>query len=212
MLDEDLPATWPAMSLADAEAALTQPGAPFEMDTVVIRGVPTRVWRNALSNLAELARAGRAQGERTFVVYEGERVTFAAWFRAVAALAQRLEVLGVGKGDRVALAMRNLPEWPVAFFAATSIGAICVPLNAWWTGQELAYGLRDSGAKVLICDGERLERVAPHRTGLPDLRHILVSRLAGPLPESTARLEDVLGTTDSWASLPDDDMPQVALD
>ena len=52
MIDEQLPATWPAMSLAEAEAALTAPGAPFEMETVVIRGVPTRVWKNALPNLA----------------------------------------------------------------------------------------------------------------------------------------------------------------
>ena len=212
MLDEDLPATWPAMSLAEAEAALTAPGAPFEMETVMIRGVPTRVWKNALPNLADLARAGRAHGERTFVVYEGERVSFAAWFRAVAALARHLQALGVGKGDRVALAMRNLPEWPVAFFAATSIGAICVPLNAWWTGQELAYGLRDSGAKVLVCDGERLERIAPHRAGLPDLEHVIVGRLDGPLPEETARLEDVLGPSDWWADLPDNDLPEVALE
>ena len=212
MLDEDLPATWPAMSLAEAEAALTAPGAPFEMETVTIRGVPTRVWKSALPNLAELAHAGRAHGERTFVVYEGERVSFAAWFRAVAALARHLQALGVGKGDRVALAMRNLPEWPVAFFAATGIGAICVPLNAWWTGQELAYGLRDSGAKVLVCDGERLERIAPHREKLPDLQQVLVSRLDGPPPEGTALLEDVLGTTGAWADLPDDDLPDVPLD
>ena len=61
-------------------------------------------------------------------------------------------------GDRVALAMRNLPEWPVAFFAIVSLGAIAVPLNAWWTGPELAYGLADSGATVLITDYRRHER------------------------------------------------------
>jgi acyl-CoA synthetase (AMP-forming)/AMP-acid ligase II len=212
MLDEDLPAAWPAMSLAEAEAALTAPGAPFEMETVVIRGIPTRVWKNALPNLAELARAGRAHGERTFGVYEGERVSFAAWFRAVVALARQLQALGVGKGDRVALAMRNLPEWPIAFFAVTNIGAICVPLNAWWTGQELAYGLRDSGAKVLLCDGERLERIAPHCAGLPYLAHMLVSRLEGPVPAGTVRLEDVLGPGNTWVDLPDDDLPAVPLE
>ena len=94
-------------------------------------------------------------------VYEDARVTYAANYRAIATLANRLVALGVGKGDRVALAMRNLPEWPVAFFAATAIGAIMVPLNAWWTGPELEYGLKDSGAKVLIVDDERHQRLAP---------------------------------------------------
>ena len=210
-IDEQVSADWPKMSLAETQAALTGPGAPFEMETVTIRGVPTRVWKNALPNLAELARAGRAHGERTFVVYEDERVSFAAWFRAVAALARHLQALGVGKGDRVALAMRNLPEWPVGFFAATGIGAICVPLNAWWTGTELAYGLRDSGAKVLLCDPERLERIAPHRAELPDLAHVMVSRCES-VPGGATRLEDAIGASDAWAGLPDHELPEVALD
>ena len=46
------------------------------------------------------------------------------------------------------MVMRNLPEWPVAFFAGMLIGAIVTPLNAWWTGPELEYGLADSGSKV----------------------------------------------------------------
>ena len=65
-------------------------------------------------------------------------------------------------GDRVAIATRNLPEWVVAFWAAQAIGAVVVPLNAWWTGPELAYGLADSGSVVLFADDERAERVAPH--------------------------------------------------
>ena len=75
---------------------------------------------------------------------------------------------GIGKGDRVALAMVNLPEWPMAFFAITALGAIAVPLNAWWTGAELEYGLADSGAKALICDAGRAARIAPHLAALPD--------------------------------------------
>ena len=72
--------------------------------------------------------------------------------------------------------MVNLPEWPVAFFAITALGAIVVPLNAWWTGAELEYGLADSGAKALICDAGRAERIAPHLGALPDLKHVIVSR------------------------------------
>ena len=169
-------ATWPAMAMDEAETLLCAPEAPFAVETVTIRGLATRTWKNAIPTLAALVAAGRAYGDTTFLVYEDERVSYDAWHRAVAALAAHLRERGVAKGDRVTLAMRNLPEWPVAFFAVTAIGAICVPLNAWWTGQELNYGIANSGAKVLICDDERLARIAPHRAALTQLEQILVSR------------------------------------
>jgi long-chain acyl-CoA synthetase len=202
-----LPPSWPAMSLADARAALTQPGSKFEMELVTIRGVPTRVWKNAPPSLRFLIEASRMHGERLMSIHEDERVSYAANFRAVAALANHLAGLGVRKGDRVALAMRNLPEWPVAFFAATSLGAIMVPLNAWWTGAELEYGLKDSGAKVLIADDERHQRLLDHYAGLPELEHILVSRASAALDGKAARLEDVIGTPHDWAALPEAALP-----
>jgi acyl-CoA synthetase (AMP-forming)/AMP-acid ligase II len=143
-------------------------------------------------------------------IYEDERVTYEAWYRAVAELAINLRSRGVRPGDRVALAMRNLPEWPVAFFAATTIGAICVPLNAWWTGEELAFGLVNSGAKVLICDDERWDRIAPHLGQCPDLAHILVSR-ATSLKSPAEPLEAVISTSHDWPALPDHAIPDVAI-
>lgn len=207
---EWIPAGWPARSLAECEAILCAPGARFEYETIDIRGVPTRVWKNAPENLAVLARIGRSHGDATFLIYEDERVAYEAWFRAVAAFGRHLQSLGVQKGDRVALAMRNLPEWPVVFFAAVTIGAICVPLNAWWTGPELSYGLAHSGAKVLVCDGERLDRITPHRAELPDLAHILVSRRED-LPAGVTALESVIGPSSAWGGLPDQDLPEVAI-
>ncbi|WP_374527893.1 class I adenylate-forming enzyme family protein [Novosphingobium sp.] len=194
------------MTLAEVQSQLCAPGQRFEIELVSIRGIPTRVWKNAPASLAALAETGRAHGDATFLVYEDERVSYAAWYRAVAALAAHLRALGIGKGDRVALAMRNLPEWPVAFFAATTIGAICVPLNAWWTGAELAYGLANSGSKVLICDAERIERIVPHRADLPDLAAVFVTRGAG-LPNGMEALESVIGAAADWASLPDTAIP-----
>ncbi len=207
---EWIPAGWPARSLAECEAILCAPGARFEYETIDIRGVPTRVWKNAPENLAVLARIGRSHGDATFLIYEDERVSYEAWFRAVAAFGRHLQSLGVQKGDRVALAMRNLPEWPVVFFAAVTIGAICVPLNAWWTGPELAYGLAHSGAKVLVCDGERLDRVLPHRAELPDLAQVIVSR-RDDLPAGVTTLESVIGVSSNWGALPDQDLPDVAI-
>ncbi|MCZ4264939.1 class I adenylate-forming enzyme family protein [Erythrobacter sp. G21629-S1] len=205
------PAGWPAMSRAECRDRLTAPGERFEMETIDIRGVPTRVWKHAPTNMRQVAMAARTHGDRLFAIYEDERVTYEAWFRAVARMAAELRERGVAKGDRVALAMRNLPEWPVAFFAATTIGAICVPLNAWWTGPELAFGLATSGAKLLVCDAERWERIAPHRGELPDLEHALVSRSDAPL-EGAEQLEDVLGTPKDYAALPSAELPQVDID
>lgn len=145
MSEAELPAGWPAMSIAQAHAMITAPGSPAEIETVDINGVPTRTWKNLPPSIRSIVELGRAHGENVFLVYEDERVTFEAFYRAVAAFARQLAADGVGKGDRVAVIMRNLPEWPVAFYAAASLGAIVTPLNAWWTGPELEYGLTDLG-------------------------------------------------------------------
>lgn len=200
------PEGWPAMTRDECRARLTAPGERFEMDTVDIGGIPTRVWKNAPADLRAVAMAGRAHGERLFTVYEDERVSYQAWFRAVARLAAEFRARGVAKGDRVAIAMRNLPEWPVAFFATTTLGAICVPLNAWWTGPELAFGLANSGTKLLVCDAERWDRIASHRAEFPELETVLVSRSAGE-PEGAKRLEDIIGSPHDYASLPEAELP-----
>lgn len=205
------PAGWPAMSLKQIEAMLCAPGQPFEMETIEVEGVPTRCWKNAPPNLAALAQIARSHGDKTFLVYEGERVSYDAWFRATATLAQHLAATGIGKGDRVGLAMRNLPEWPVAFFAIVSIGAIAVPLNAWWTGQELAYGLKDSGAKLLIADAERLDRIAPHLAELDALQAMLISRSQGELAHGANALETVIGAPPAYPELAPAELPPVEI-
>ncbi|MEW4467761.1 class I adenylate-forming enzyme family protein [Parasphingorhabdus sp. JC815] len=198
---------WPVRSLKEVKEILCAPGQPFEMEMVDIDGVATRVWKNAFPSLAAMAEHARGHGDNEFLIYEDERVTYANWYRAVANLAVELQNLGVSKGDRVALAMRNLPEWPVIFFAATSIGAIAVPLNAWWTDQELVFGLENSGAIVLLCDSERWDRVSPHLSQLPDMKHIIVARSPAKLDEPARSLEDIIGLPNDYASLPDIDLP-----
>ena len=150
------------MSIAEAHAILTAPGMPFEMEKLVIRGVRTRVWKNAPPTLRAVVEAGRATATRsswsTRTSGSASRPSSAPSPPSPASCAAQ----GVAKGDRVAIIMRNLPEWPVAFYAAAALGAIVTPLNAWWTGPELEYGLVDSGAKVAIVDAERLERLNEH--------------------------------------------------
>ncbi|MGH9109951.1 MAG: AMP-binding protein, partial [Acidimicrobiales bacterium] len=164
------------ISLAEATAALTGPGQPFEMEEAVIRGIPTRVWKKAPATLRTVLELSRAHGEADFLVYEDERLSFEHHYRAAATLAHRLgQRFGVVKGDRVAIAMRNLPEWVIAFWAAAVAGAVVVPLNAWWTTDELAYGLADSGAVVVVTDRERAERIRPRLPELPALRAVVVA-------------------------------------
>ncbi len=203
---------WPAMSIAQAHALLTQPGSPFEMETLTIRGVQTRVWKNAPPTLRAVVEIGRGQGDKIFLVHEDERVSFEAFHRAVAKLARRLAAEGVVKGDRVAIIMRNVPEWPVAFYAAASLGAIVTPLNAWWTGAELQYGLSDSGSKIAIVDGERYDRIAELVPDCPALETVFVTRAPNlAYSERLRPLEDVLGTPETWSDLEDLPIPDVDL-
>jgi len=203
---------WPAMSIAQAHALLTQPGSPLEMEEVVIRGVKTRVWKNAPPTIRHLLEIGRAHGNKEVLVYENDRATFETFTRAALAIADELTKQGVKKGDRVALIMRNLPEWPAIFFGAEIIGAIVTPLNAWWTGPELEYGLVDSGTKIAFADAERLERISEHLINCPDLKRVYVSRYSDDLPNPiVCRLEDVIGSVNDWGKLPDRPMPTVDL-
>jgi len=202
---------WPRVSLKDATAALTAPGTKFEMETVEIRGVPTRVWKYAPNDLGVLLDLSRTHGDRLFTILDDERVSYEANYRATAALARAFQAMGVGKGDRVAFATRNLPEWPVILFAITILGAIAVPLNAWWTGAELEYGINDSGATLLLVDAERYERIRPHLAAMPGIAHLIVARSPVPI-EGTMALDDIIGGPKGWGDLPADDRPRIAID
>jgi long-chain acyl-CoA synthetase len=204
---------FPAISLARANALLTGPGSPFAIEERDIRGVRTRVWKDAPPTLREVFLSGRAFGGRTFVVYGEERATYEDFARAALAIADALQRAGVKKGDRVAIAMRNTPEWPAAFFGCLLVGGIATLLNAWWTGPELQFGLSDSGAKVAIVDRDRLQRIFEHLHDCPALEHIFVSRESEEVAHpKVAKLESVIGEVNSWHLLPDRPMPNVALD
>ena len=184
-------------SIAEVHAALTAPGQMFEMEEVEIRGIPTRTWKLAPPSLRAVLEQSLANGDLTFLVYEDQSLTFAEHFAAVATLAHRLvDDFGVRKGDRVAIAMRNFPDWSIAFWAAAAAGAVVVPLNAWWTGPELEYGLSDSGSVIAFVDEERHERLTDHYASLPNLRGIIVAKAERPIAPPALRFEDVLGEVD----------------
>jgi long-chain acyl-CoA synthetase len=181
----DAAADQPTMSMSEANAALTSPGQLFEMEERDIRGVPTRTWKHAPPSLRAVIDMSLAHGDATFLVYEDERTTFAENYRIACTLAHRLRsTFGIAQGDRVAIIMRNLPEWIMAFWGATLAGAIVVPLNAWWSGEELRYGLEDSASKVAFVDSERAERIRPVLAGLPELAAVVVADEHRTAPEA----------------------------
>lgn len=147
------------LSLCDAIAQVTVPGELFEVTTRTRGAVTERVFTHSPSTLRDIFDGARGSTE-TFLVYEGEEWSFADVMVAVDEFADALvSHFGVGRGDRVAIAMRNLPEWIVAFAATVSVGAIAVSLNAWWTSSELAFAVDDADPRVVVADGERVVRL-----------------------------------------------------
>ncbi|HEY5008971.1 MAG TPA: class I adenylate-forming enzyme family protein [Caulobacteraceae bacterium] len=147
------------MTRDEVAAELTGPGQSHELEPVLVGAATVRSFRNAPKSLRQLFADTR--GDATFIVYENERWSFDEAWRDAARIATLLaRDYGVAKGDRVAISMRNFPEWVLAFTAVTSLGAVAVAMNALWRPEEMEYGLQDSGAKVLFADQERLERLA----------------------------------------------------
>lgn len=191
-----------------ALAQLTAPGQPFEIVEVDVRDRHLRVFKNAPRNLREIYEATRS--DKVFIVYEDERLTYEDVWRRACTLAHALvNDHGVGRGDRVALSMRNYPEWIIAYSAITSIGAMCVAMNALWTADEMAYGLSMSQPKVLITDQERLDRLAS--LGAPPSGFsIIAARTTKPLPTGARAWTDAMSGSEQTAmpdvnADPDDD-------
>ncbi|MBX3511387.1 MAG: acyl--CoA ligase [Hyphomonadaceae bacterium] len=203
MTDAAKPA-FPAMSIEQAHALLTQPGTLLELGEAEVRGVRMKVWKAAPPTLNVIFALSAAFAARDHLVHESERATIGQTRAAAAALAQRLIADGVKPGDRIAIVMRNLPEWPVAFWAGVLAGAVVTPLNAWWTGPELEYGLQNSGSSVLVVDNERYERVREHLGACPELRKVYVSRAKEEIADpAVERLEAVIGPVNEWGKLAD---------
>ncbi|WSQ69224.1 acyl--CoA ligase [Streptomyces sp. NBC_01216] len=138
---------------AEAVAArLSAPGAPFAVEEGVYREGPR--------TLREFVEATWAYGDRPFLLSEDGVLSYREFFDAACGLARLLtDTYGLRPGDRAVVAMRNHPEWQIAFWAAQLAGLVAVPLNAWWTEEEFAYALDDCRPRVLLVDGERVERV-----------------------------------------------------
>ncbi|MXW59950.1 MAG: acyl--CoA ligase [Acidimicrobiia bacterium] len=189
----------------EAADQLTAPGALFAWSIQEVNGVPVRVFDNAPSSLRDLFAGTAAHGDADYLVFRDERVSYAEAHRQVRALASWLATHGgVNQGDRVAISMRNYPEWIIAYWATISMGAVVVGMNAWWTPAEMAYGLDDSAPNALLIDGERWERLAAidNHPEIP----VVVTRRSEDLPEDVIRWADTVADPDPPA------LPDVAID
>ena len=162
-MNEAVPLTDEA--LAAAAMKVLNEDARFKVGEADIRGVTYRVFENAPPSVGAIFAFGAAMhGDKEFLVFQDERFSFADMWSRACKFAYALEhELGVKQGDRVAIAMRNYPEWCVAYIALAAMGAVSVPLNAWWKGEELEYAVRDCGAKIIVVDDKRLSYISPFK-------------------------------------------------
>lgn len=174
------------MTRDEALKILTAPGEPYELVEVEMFGRPCRAFRNAPPTLRDLYESTRS--DLDFIVFEDERLTFEETWAAAARVAHHLyHDCGVRHGDRVAISMRNYPEWIISFMAVTSIGGIVVAMNALWQPSEMEYALNDSQPRVAIVDQERLDRLVACQK-LPRGLIVLGVRPSKPLPEGVQEL------------------------
>jgi long-chain acyl-CoA synthetase len=109
-----------------------------------------------LSVATILAESALRYPDRTAVVLGPERVTYAELWEQARRYAAVLRDRGVGPGDKVALLLSNITDFPRAYYGALALGAVVVPVHALLTAQEIQFVLEDSGAKVLVCAGPLL--------------------------------------------------------
>lgn len=188
--------------LKQAWTELTAPGQPFEIVEVEVRGQKLRAFRHAPPSVREIWLSTLQFADRDYLVYQDERLTYGEAHAKVNAIAAWLTEQGVRPGDRVAIAMRNYPEWMLIYWACVCLGVAAVGMNAWWVTEELAYAVKDSAPKVIFADSERLPRILER----PEIAEgaLLVAVRTDPVPAGVIPWADVVAKGG--------EMPAVAVD
>ena len=192
------------MTFQEACAAVCAPGSMFEIQETEVLGQTSKVFAGTPPNIRALFELAALRTDE-FIIFENERWTMPQVLKLAGQVGHLLvNDLGVAKGDRVAIAMRNYPEWIAAFAAITSVGAVVVPMNAWWVTDELVFAIEDSGSKVVIADAERLQRMQDAAPGAIDAK-VIVARATGELPDGVLNLDEAVAQLDD-ATMPDADI------
>ncbi|MFK7897014.1 MAG: class I adenylate-forming enzyme family protein [Myxococcota bacterium] len=178
-------------ALREAWSEVTAEGAPFEIETIEVRGQRLRAFKNAPGSLRDVWLASGAHAESDAIVFQDERWTYAEAHASVASIANWYREQGLVSGDRIAIAMRNYPEWMLAYWAAQCSGIAVVGMNAWWTGPEMEFAIEDSEPKILICDQERLANWLPSREKAPGMK-LVGARVSNELPAGVTPWSDLI--------------------
>ena len=189
-------------------AGVTGEQGPFPLQEALIDGETRKVFGGLPENLRDLYLFAASYGDKDCLVYQQQRMSFTEVLGQVLKLADVLSSrYGIEKGSRVAIAMRNCPEWCVAFMAITSIGAVAVPMNSWWQGEELAYAIKDSGSDLVFVDGTRFSRMSGwlEKSGLAVIGFDTGGK---PLPAEVDRLEGLLTGDEVPAPPPVEILPE----
>jgi len=154
----------------------------FEITTEVVNGVELQVYAERMTSLRQVPELAMMRGDdEQYLVYGEETYGFSRFVETSNSVAHALhDVHGLGKGDRLAVLSQNNPEWCLSFWATVTNGAILVGLNGWWKTEEIIYGLQDSGARILVADRKRFERIAGQLDQVPDLEAIFLTHDADP--------------------------------
>jgi acyl-CoA synthetase (AMP-forming)/AMP-acid ligase II len=183
-----------------ARAALTGPGAPFEMVDEEVLGTTMRVFARRPANMRQvLESAGDRFGDQPFLIFPERTFTHGGLIGPVSAVAAALRRrYGVGPGDRVAVVAANCPGHALTAWATICLGATIVELNGWWTGPEMLHGIGLTQPKVILGDRKRLARLEGHDPGVPvvcfedDLDALEAEGRGTPLPPDTIGEDDPL--------------------
>lgn len=188
--------------LRTAHEELTGPGGAFEIVETEILGHRIRDYKNRPKSIREIWLSTAQFADRDYIVYQQERITYGEAHRIVGSVAGWLFEQGVRPGDRVAIAMRNYPEWMLIYWACTSIGVAVVGMNAWWTETEMAYGINDAQPAFVFVDAERLTRIKDN----PEIDH--------PPGLITVRVDGASDETTDWNAIISEtrDLPDVDVD
>lgn len=164
-----------------ARELAVKPGTLFEVGSVNVRGQELLGYVHAPGSMRDIWLLSAGHGDKEYLVYQDERWTYGQAATDISAFAAWMVTQGIQPGDRVAIAMRNYPEWMLAHWAINSIGAVVVGMNAWWVADEMAYALNDSKPKMLIADDRRLASFAEIADQFPDMQVVSVREPNSPI-------------------------------
>jgi len=161
------------MTYDEVVVQMTGPGTPFEIVVEPVNGRPMKNWKHRERSLREKVARAAGFGDTEFMVQGDRRITYAEFAHLVWGAAAALEgAHAFRRGDRLAILAYNSPDWLVTLFGASALGGIGVGLNGWWTTDELAYGLTDSGSRFLVVDERLYPRVAGLIGTIPTLEQV----------------------------------------